>query len=311
MTSIPSLDIRRFDSDRDAFIQEMGSAFQKIGFCSISGHGISRKLIEEAYKAIEQFFALPLESKLHYQLKGKAGARGYTPLKIETAKGHEYADMKEFYHVGREIPRDSKYAELMPANLWPEEIPEFRNKVYTLYESLDHLGNRILSVLALFLGLPGDFFEDKVDSGNSLLRLLHYPAIVQDNIPNMRAAAHEDINLITLLVGAEEEGLEVLAKDHTWVPVSTNQDEIVVNMADMLQRLTNNVYISTSHRVVNPTGDKARKPRYSMPFFLQPNPDMCLDPLDCCITEENPCHYSGTLTSFEYLMQRLREIKMV
>ncbi|HEV2538247.1 MAG TPA: 2-oxoglutarate and iron-dependent oxygenase domain-containing protein [Frateuria sp.] len=320
MRQVPTLDIRRYDSDRDAFVAELGAAYRRFGFCCISGHGIPRELIDGAYQAFEQFFALPTETKMKYHVPGSGGARGYTPFKVETAKDSRYPDLKEFWHVGREIPRDSKFAEVMPPNLWPEEVPQFKPCGYGLYEALDQLGTRVLRALALHIGLPEDYFEDKTDQGNSILRPIHYPPIIdessidesrtQANIPNVRAGAHEDINFITLLVGASAEGLEVLSEGQ-WLPITTEGDAIVVNIGDMLQRLTNHVYPSTSHRVVNPQNENARKPRYSVPFFLHPNPDVVLDPLPECVTADNPSRYDTSLTSHEYLMQRLREIKLI
>ncbi|MGO4776041.1 isopenicillin N synthase family dioxygenase, partial [Lysobacter sp. 2RAB21] len=227
-----------------------------------------------------------------------------------TAKGAKHFDLKEFWHVGREIPRDSKYASDMPANLWPEEIPEFREQAYGLYTALDNLGSRVLSALALHIGLPENYFADKTDFGNSILRPIHYPPITADDIPNVRAGAHEDINLITLLVGASSEGLEVKSHQGEWVPFTADADTIVVNIGDMLQRLTNHVYPSTTHRVVNPPGAKARQPRYSTPFFLHPNPDFLIDVLDSTITPDNPSRYPEPITAQGYLEERLREIKL-
>jgi len=310
MKQVPTLDIRRYDTDRDAFVAELGAAYRQFGFCCISGHGIPRELIDGAYQAFEQFFALPAETKMKYHVPGSGGARGYTPFKVETAKDSRFPDLKEFWHVGREIPRDSKFADVMPPNLWPEEVPQFKSCGYGLYEALDQLGTRVLRGLALHIGLPEHYFGDKTDQGNSILRPIHYPPITETNIPNVRAGAHEDINFITLLVGASAEGLEVLSEGQ-WLPITTEGDAIVVNIGDMLQRLTNHVYPSTSHRVVNPQNENARKPRYSVPFFLHPNPDVVLDPLPECITPDNPSRYETSLTSHEYLMQRLREIKLI
>jgi isopenicillin N synthase-like dioxygenase len=310
MKHVPTLDIRRYDSDREAFVAELGAAYREFGFCCISGHGIARGLIDGSYDAFRDFFALPTETKMKYHVPGSGGARGYTPFKIETAKDSQYADLKEFWHVGREIPRDSRFADVMPPNLWPDEVPDFKPCGYGLYEALDALGARVLRALALHVGLPEHYFDDKIDQGNSILRPIHYPPITQDDIPNVRAGAHEDINFITLLVGASAEGLEVLS-DGEWLPVTTQGDAIVVNIGDMLQRLSNHVYPSTSHRVINPRNENARKPRYSVPFFLHPNPDVVLDPVPECITPGNPSRYATSITSHEYLMQRLREIKLI
>lgn len=312
MTStIPTLDIRRFDADRDGFVAELGAAYRQWGFAGIRGHGIEQSLIDGAYDVFQRFFALPEETKRKYHIPGSGGARGYTPFGIETAKDSKYPDLKEFWHVGREIDRDSRYAEVMPANVWPEEIPEFRTYAYGLYQALDHLGSRVLSALALHIGLPADFFADKTQRGNSILRPIHYPPITTPDVPNVRAGAHEDINFITLLVGASAAGLEVLSRQGEWTPYTADGDTIVVNIGDMLQRLSNHVYPSTTHRVVNPPGEAARKPRYSTPFFLHPNPDYLIETLPGCISADNPNRYPTPITAHEYLMERLREIKLV
>ncbi|KGM57194.1 flavonol synthase [Lysobacter arseniciresistens ZS79] len=307
---IPTLDIRRFDTDRDAFVAELGAAYREWGFAGIRGHGIPAGQIDAAYDVFRRFFALPDEVKRKYHVPGGGGARGYTPFGVETAKGAQHFDLKEFWHVGREIPRDSKYAGVMPPNLWPEEVPEFREVAYGLYQALDGLGSRVLSALALHIGLQEDFFADKTDSGNSILRPIHYPPITAPEVPNVRAGAHEDINLITLLVGASAEGLEVRSHQGEWVPFTADADTIVVNIGDMLQRLTNHVYPSTTHRVVNPPGEKARQPRYSTPFFLHPNPDFLIDVLPSCTGAENPSRYPEPITAQGYLEERLREIKL-
>lgn len=308
---VPTLNIQRYDSDRVAFVKELGEAYKEFGFCCITGHGISTRDISNAYDAFRRFFALPQEVKQKYHIPGCGGARGYTPYMVETAKGSEYADLKEFWHVGREISRDSKYCDVMQPNIWPSEVPDFQEKSYKLFEELDKLGVRILRALALHINLPETFFDNLIDSGNSILRPIYYPPIQDGNAPNVRAGAHEDINFITLLVGASAEGLEVLTKEGAWLPITTHDDAIVVNIGDMLQRLTNNVYPSTTHRVVNPTNENASKPRYSVPYFLHPNPDVLLDPLPSCITPGNPNHYPDSLTSHKFLQQRLREIKLI
>ena len=312
---IPTLDIRRFThpvsaQDRRAFVEELGAAYREWGFAGIRGHGIPQARIDEAYEAFRAFFALPEDIKRKYHVPGGGGARGYTPFGIETAKGAQHSDLKEFWHIGREIPRDSKYAADMPENLWPAELPGFRHAGYGLYQALDELGSQVLSALALHMGLPEEHFRDKTDAGNSILRPIHYPPIADDDIPNVRAGAHEDINLITLLVGASAEGLEVLSRKGEWVPFTADADTIVVNIGDMLQRLTNHAYPSTTHRVVNPPGEKAREPRYSTPFFLHPNPDFLIDVLPSTITADNPNRYPEPITAQAYLEQRLREIKL-
>ena len=316
MNAIPTLDIRRYDRDREAFVAELGAAYREWGFAGIRGHGIPQSLIDAAYDAFKRFFALPTEVKLQYHLKGSGGARGYTPFGIETAKDSKYPDLKEFWHIGREIPRDSRFAEVMPPNVWPAEVDGFRAHGYALiadrsYQALDQLGSRVLCALALHIGLPEDFFADKTNVGNSILRPIHYPPITTPDVPNVRAGAHEDINFITLLVGASAAGLEVLSRKGEWVPFTAEADTIVVNIGDMLQRLTNHVYPSTTHRVVNPPGEAARQPRYSVPFFLHPNPDVSLAVLPNCVSPDNPSRYPTPISSHEYLLQRLREIKLI
>jgi isopenicillin N synthase-like dioxygenase len=297
---IPTLDIRRFrdaasDRDREAFVAELGAAYREWGFAGINGHGIPQAQLDDAYAVFKAFFALPEEVKKQYHVPGSGGARGYTPFGVETAKDSKHFDLKEFWHIGREIPDDSKYREVMPPNLWPAEVPGFREHGYGLYQTLDALGSTVLSALALHIGLPEDYFVDKTNFGNSILRPIHY---------------HEDINLITLLVGASAAGLEVLSKKGEWVPFTSDADTIVVNIGDMLQRLTNHVYPSTTHRVTNPPGEQARKPRYSVPFFLHPNPDFVIDVLPSTITPDNPSRYPEPITAQGYLEERLREIKL-
>ena len=310
MSKIPTLDMRRFDTDGDAFVAELGAAYREWGFCGVSHHGIPAQAIKDAYEVFKAFFALPETDKRKYHVPGTGGARGYTPFGIETAKDSQYPDLKEFFHIGRELPPDSRYAGVMAANVWPNEVAGFREYGYGLFMALDRLGLRVLSALALHIGLPADFFVDKTRFGNSILRPIHYPPITSPDIPNVRAGAHEDINLITLLVGASAAGLEVRARNGEWVPFTADADTIVVNIGDMLQRLTNHVYPSTTHRVVNPPGEAARQPRYSTPYFLHANPDYLIETLPGCITPENPDRYPEPITANEYLMQRLREIKL-
>ena len=314
-SQIPTLDIQRFINpssaeDKQAFVKEIGDAYREWGFAGIRNHGVSQQLIDDAYNAFRDFFALPDDTKRKYHIAGGGGARGYTPFGIETAKGAQHFDLKEFWHIGREIPDDSKYRDVMAANVWPDEVPAFKEKGYALYQALDNLGSYVLSALALHIDLPENYFTDKTNFGNSILRPIHYPPITTPDVPNVRAGAHEDINLITLLVGASAAGLEVLSRKNEWVPFTADADTIVVNIGDMLQRLTNHVYPSTTHRVTNPPGDLARQPRYSVPFFLHPNPDFLIDVLPSCVTADNPNRYPEPITAQGYLEERLREIKL-
>jgi isopenicillin N synthase-like dioxygenase len=309
--SVPTLDIRRYETDRQSFVSELGAAYREFGFCCISGHGIAKSLIDGAYDRFMQFFALSEATKKKYHIPGTGGARGYTPFGVETAKDSKYPDLKEFWHIGRELPQDSKYASVMAPNLWPTEIADFQEYGYGLYQALDQLGSRVLRALALHINLPESYFDDKTNWGNSILRPIHYPPITQADVPNVRSGAHEDINFITLLVGASAEGLQVFTREGEWLPITTQGDAIVVNIGDMLQRLSNHVYPSTTHRVVNPPGEKARLPRYSVPFFLHPNPDFLIDVLPSCVSADNPSRYPNAITSHEYLLERLREIRLI
>lgn len=308
---IPTLDMGRFETDRASFVADLGAAYREFGFVGVTNHGIPKALMDRAYATFQEFFALPVETKMKYHVPGGGGARGYTGFGVETAKDSKHADLKEFWHVGRELPPGHRFESVMPPNLWPAEVPQFKEVAYSLYQALDALGLKMLSAIAEHLKLPSDFFNDKVDLGNSILRPIHYPPITADNIPNVRAGQHEDINFITLLIGSSAEGLQLLRRDGSWLPITTQGDAIVCNIGDMLQRLTNHVLPSTTHRVVNPPGEKARQPRYSIPFFLHPNPDYLIETLPHCITPDRPNRYPEPITAHGYLQERLREIKLI
>ena len=309
---VPVLSLKAFDDAPGRFTDALGQAWRETGFVGIRDHGIDDAVIDRAYEAFRAFFALPAEVKQRYHLAGSGGARGYTGFGVEQAKDHDVPDLKEFWHVGREIEAEHNPApDILTPNLWPEEVPGFRHASLTLYRALDRLGSRILSALALDIGLPRDWFDDKTQLGNSILRPIHYPPIGEVEPGAVRAAQHEDINLITLLIGSKEQGLEILSRDGQWVPVSTLPGTIVVNVGDMLQRLTNHVYPSTTHRVVNPPGDSATQARYSIPFFLHPNPDFLIETLPQCVDEARPNRYPEPITSHDYLLQRLREINLI
>jgi isopenicillin N synthase-like dioxygenase len=307
---VPTLDIRRFDSEPGSFVAEIGKAYREFGFCGISHHGISDDTVENCYRAIKAFFALPREIKQKYHQPGRGGARGYTGFAVEKARDSQHPDLKEFWHVGREIDGQPPHPCLY-ANLWPEEVAEFKETTYTLYSALEKLGSRVLEALALFLGLDQHFFANKVHYGNSILRAIHYPPIADTSTQSIRAGQHEDINLITLLVGSNEAGLEILRRDGSWLPVTTIEGTIVVNIGDMLQRLTNHVLPSTTHRVVNPAGVAAGEPRYSIPFFMHPNPDFMIETLQTCISSDRPNQYPHPIAANDYLLQRLQEIGLL
>jgi isopenicillin N synthase-like dioxygenase len=309
---VPVLSLADFDGEKGRFTDALGRAWRDTGFVGVRDHGIDDAVIDRAYAAFKAFFALPAEVKQRYHLTGGGGARGYTGFGVEQAKDHNVPDLKEFWHVGREIESEHNPApDILTPNLWPEEVPGFRAAALELYRALDDLGSRILPALALDMGLARDWFADKTQFGNSILRPIHYPPIGDIEPGAVRAAQHEDINLITLLIGSREQGLEILSRDGQWVPVSTLPGSIVVNVGDMLQRLTNHVYPSTTHRVVNPAGDSARTARYSIPFFLHPNPDFLIETLPACIDDAHPNRYPTPITSHDYLLERLRQINLI
>ena len=295
------------DADPAVAAAALGDALQRTGFAVVSEHGIDSVLIERALAATRAFFALPEPVKRRYHVPGQGGARGLTPFGIETAKGAMTHDLKEFWHVGRELPAGHPFGSVMPGNLWPAEVPDFEPAVRALYDALDRAGGRILNALALHLGLAADFFADPVRDGNSVLRLLHYPP-VPAGAAGVRAGAHEDINVITLLLGAEEAGLQLLGRDGIWRTVEAPPGTLVCNIGDMLQRLTNAVLPSTTHRVVNPAPERAAIARYSTPFFLHFRPDYLIRTLPGCVSADRPDGYPEPITADAYLQQRLREI---
>ncbi|HEX8366901.1 MAG TPA: 2-oxoglutarate and iron-dependent oxygenase domain-containing protein [Allosphingosinicella sp.] len=307
--AVASVSLTASDTDPEGFAKELGESFERFGFAIIADHGIPADLIHRAEEKAKAFFALPEQVKRRYHVAGGGGARGYTPFGIETAKGATAYDLKEFWHVGRELPPGHKYSDSMAPNVWPEEVQSFRDTFLELFAAFDKAGLRILQAIARHLGLDPDYFEDTVKDGNSVLRLLHYPPIPGDG-PNVRAGAHEDINTITLLLGAEEAGLQLLDRDGNWLPVSPKPGELAVNIGDMLQRLTNNVLRSTTHRVVNPPPERRGKSRYSMPFFLHFRPDFLIETLPDCVSEGRPNLYPEPITAHEFLQERLREIKL-
>jgi isopenicillin N synthase-like dioxygenase len=307
---VASVSLADFALDRAAFAQALGSSFERYGFAVISDHGISSDLIARAEAAAKSLFALPEEVKRAYHIPGTGGARGYTPFGIETAKDATAVDLKEFWHVGRELAAGHPYAAQMAPNVWPKELADFRAVMLELFAAFDAAGARLLEAIARYLDLAPDFFVDTVRDGNSVLRLLHYPPVTHDG-PSIRAGAHEDINTITLLLGAEEAGLEILDRDGQWLSVTPKEGELAVNVGDMLQRLTNNRLRSTTHRVANPVSARRGHARYSMPFFLHFRPDYPIETLPGCVDAAHPDRYPQPITAHDYLMQRLREIKLL
>lgn len=299
-----------WQQDKAAFADALGRSFRETGFAVITGHPVAQSVIEANLAATKAFFALPAETKEKYHDAPGGRQRGYTPFGTENAKGQQQADLKEFWHTGRKLPEDSRYRDTMKDTPSVPEVPGFDTATYALYSALDLFGRDLLKGVALHLGLEENWFENKVENGNSILRLLHYPPQM-DPPPegSVRAGAHEDINVITLLLGAEEAGLEVKHRSGQWLAVNPPPGALVINCGDMLQRYTGGVLPSTTHRVVNPAPERSRFPRYSTPFFLHFNQDFQIEALPGCIAEGGKAE--PTITAQEFLMERLREIGLV
>jgi isopenicillin N synthase-like dioxygenase len=308
--SVASVSLYDADREPDVFAEQLGRSFEEYGFAIIADHGIPDELIHDAEEKAKAFFALPDEVKRKYHIAGGGGARGYTPFGIETAKGAQAFDLKEFWHVGRELAAGHPFRDHMGDNVWPEEVPGFKDTFLEMFENFDRTGLKILKAIARFLKIDEDYFIDTVRDGNSVLRLLHYPPIQGEPGSNVRAGAHEDINTITLLLGAEEAGLELLTRDGRWIPVSPKPGELVVNIGDMLQRLTNGLLRSTTHRVVNPPPERRSRSRYSMPYFLHFRSDFVIEALPGTVPPGEQPKWPP-ITADEYLQERLREIKLV
>lgn len=311
MRAIPQVDLADFLSDdanlRQSFVKNLGKAYEEVGFVTVINHGITDEMIEALYANVQAFFALPSDVKKKYDIPDLAGQRGYTSFGKEHAKGSDAPDLKEFYQWGQTVTDDDPIKQEYPPNVEIAEVPVFNSTLYKAYSAFEISGGHLLRAIALFLNLPEDYFTPKIKNGNSILRCIHYPPITQEPKNAIRAEQHEDINLITLLIGASADGLEVLDKNNNWVSINAGPGEIVVNVGDMLQRLSNNRLSSTTHRVVNPPREKWHTPRFSIPFFLHPRSEMDLTCLESCVTPDNPLHYEP-ITAGEYLDERLREI---
>lgn len=311
---IPSLDLADFTggdaAKRRKFVEDLGAAYNNIGFVAIRNHFLSDDLSGRLYAVIKRFFALPDETKKKYEDPALAGQRGYIGKGKEHAKGRNTGDLKEFYHVGQQVVGDDPIKAEYPDNIWPSELPEFREISQEVYRQLERTGVEMLRAIALYLGLPENYFDAKVKHGNSILRPIHYfPIENPDAVPAdaVRAAEHGDINLITLLMGASADGLQVLRRDGKWIPITALPDQLVVNVGDMLERLTNKRLKSTIHRVVNPPRHLMNTPRYSIPFFMHPRSEMSLAALAGCVDSAHPKLWDD-ISAGEFLNQRLKEI---
>ena len=308
--NIPVVDLADFlsgdETRKKNFVQALGKAYEDVGFVAVKNHGIPDELIADLYKYVQAFFALPDDVKLSYEKKELAGQRGYTSFGREHAKGFDAPDLKEFFQYGQTV-EDGEKTEDYPDNVVVDEVPQFTPTLYKSSRNFEKSGTALLQAIALYLGLDEHYFDEWVHNGNSILRAIHYPPIKGEPKSSIRAEQHEDINLITLLVGASADGLQILTKQGDWVGVTSLPEQIVVNVGDMLQRLTNNKLRSTTHRVVNPPRELWGTSRYSIPFFLHPKSDMSLASLESTVDEQHPKAYEDA-TAGEYLDERLREI---
>ncbi len=314
MNNIPSVNLADFLSEdpkrKHQFVEEIGKAYEEIGFVSLKNHFLSDVLVEELYKEVKAFFALPLEVKKKYEREELGGQRGYVSFGKEHAKGKKEGDLKEFWHFGQEPDAEAKLVDSYPENIQVEELKDFNKTGMEAYRMLEKTGIYVLRALALYLGLDEFYFDHWASNGNSILRPIHYPPITQEPEGAVRAGAHGDINLITLLMGASTGGLQVLRKDGQWIDAIPQEDELVINVGDMLERHTNNKLRSTIHRVVNPPREEWDKPRYSIPFFMHPRSDMKLNCLDVCVDDDHPKAFDD-ITAGEFLYQRLVDIGLI
>ena len=314
MNKIPSVDLRDFlstnDEIKNEFVQSVGTAFQEIGFCAVKGHFLSDDLVERLYEQIKLFFELPTEVKRKYEFPQYSGQRGYVSFGKESAKGSKHGDLKEYWHFGQYIDEADKDKYDYFPNIHVEELPEFNIVGKEVYETLEKTAKYVLRALALYLNIDEKYFDDYINNGNSILRPIHYPPILEDPKEAVRAAAHGDINLITLLMGAHGKGLQVKHSNGDWIDAMAEKDELMINIGDMLSRHTNNVLKSTVHRVINPDKELLKKSRYSIPFFMHPVSDMKLNVLESCICEDYPKSFED-ITAGEFLNERLVELGLL
>ena len=314
MNKIPSLDLRDFLSEdpnrKEEFVQSIGKAFQEIGFCAVKGHLLSDELVERLYKQIKLFFDLPYEVKTKYEFPQYSGQRGYVSFGKESAKGSKHGDLKEYWHFGQYIEEAEKEKYNYFPNVYVEELSEFNEVGREVYSTLEKTAKHILRALALYLNIEENYFDQYIKNGNSILRPIHYPPILDDPKEAVRASAHGDINLITLLMGAHGKGLQVQHSNGEWIDAMASKDELMINIGDMLSRHTNNLLKSTVHRVVNPDRELLKKSRYSIPFFMHPISEMKLNVLESCISDESPKSFDD-ITAGDFLNERLVELGLL
>ncbi|MDO7173563.1 isopenicillin N synthase family dioxygenase [Mariniflexile sp. AS56] len=314
MNMIPSVDLSDFISGdsvkKQQFVDAIGKAYEEIGFVALRGHFLNDTLVETLYSEVKNFFELPVEKKRKYEIPGIGGQRGYVSFGKESAKGKKEGDLKEFWHFGQYVDDNPKLEAEYPANVMVEELPEFNKVGKETYKMLEKTAKYVLRALALHLGLEETYFDNYIHNGNSILRPIHYPPITEEPKEAVRAAAHGDINLITLLMGAQGRGLQVQNHKGEWIDAIAEPDELMINVGDMLSRHTNNKLKSTIHRVINPPKELWGTSRYSIPFFMHPISDMKLDVLDGCIDERNPKGFED-ITAGEFLTERLIELGLI
>ncbi len=311
MNKIPSVNLADFLSEdpnrKQNFINEIGNAYETIGFVALKGHFLNEALVDELYAEIKNFFELPVAVKQKYEIPGIGGQRGYVSFGKESAKGKKEGDLKEFWHFGQEPSDDAKLSEVYPDNVHVDELPDFNATGMQAYRMLEKTGIYVLRALALYIGVDEFYFDHWASNGNSILRPIHYPPITKEPQGAVRAGAHGDINLITLLMGASSGGLQVLRKDGQWIDAIPEEDELVINVGDMLERHTNNKLRSTIHRVTNPPKEQWDSPRFSIPFFMHPRGDMDLSCMELCVDDKHPKSFDD-ITAGDFLTQRLIEI---
>ena len=314
MKKIPSLDLRDFLSEdphrKGEFVQSIGKAFQEIGFCAVKGHLLSDELVERLYKQIKLFFDLPDEVKTKYEFPEYSGQRGYVSFGKESAKGSKHGDLKEYWHFGQHVEEEEKDKYNYFPNIHVDELPDFNKVGKEAYSSLENTAKYILRALALYLNIEENYFDKYIKNGNSILRPIHYPPILDDPKEAVRASAHGDINLITLLMGAHGKGLQVQHSNGEWIDAMASKNELMINIGDMLSRHTNNLLKSTVHRVINPDRELLKKSRYSIPFFMHPVSEMKLNVLESCINEDNPKSFKD-ITAGHFLNERLVELGLL
>lgn len=309
--TIPVVDLSKFvigdAHTKEEFVQDLGKAFHEVGFVGVINHGVPQDIVDKFYSASKRFFSLPVDTKRSYLLDGLAGQRGYTAFGTEHAKHSKVADLKEFFQIGQYVDKDHPRKAEYPDNVVVDKVPEFSDMAEQLYKAFEAAGGHLLQAIALFLNLDENYFTQHIHEGNSILRAIHYPPITEEPASAIRSEQHEDINLITLLVGASAGGLQLLNNEGEWMDITPEENEIVINVGDMLQRLTNNYLKSTTHRVVNPPKQLWHVPRLSIPFFLHPKSEMDLTCLESCVTADRTLAYEP-ITAGAYLDERLREI---